>query len=271
MIPFDFEYYRPDSLDGAIELFHSLDDKKTEIFCGGTEFITFARNNQLTADAVIDIKCIPECRVLNNGSDQVTLGTALTLNEIIESEAFPLLGETIRRIADHTSRNKITIGGHLNSRLIYREGILPLLLSDAVLKVAGKNGVRIIPLNGFKPKSDDILLQIIVDKKYAGLPFAHYKKTRFSKVGYPLVTIAAIKEGNKICAAISGVCTTPFRSKEVETILNDSSLPSTNRIEKALEHLPAPIIEDFQGSADYRKFILKNGLLKVLNDLEASK
>ncbi|RST72991.1 hypothetical protein D4T97_013970 [Siminovitchia acidinfaciens] len=58
MIPFDFEYYRPDSLDGAIELFHTLDDKKTEIFCGGTEFITFARNNQLTADAVIDIKCI---------------------------------------------------------------------------------------------------------------------------------------------------------------------------------------------------------------------
>lgn len=273
MIPFDFEYYRPDNVNDAVGLMQSLGAKKASIFCGGTEFITFAKNNNIQAEAIIDIKGIPECHEFIDDGEQIVLGAALTLNEVIEAGCFPLLAETIRRIADHTSRNKITIGGHLNSRLIYREGMLPLLLSEAKLKIAGSDRERLISLgssNRLQLEPGEMVTQIIIDKKYASLPFFHYKKTRCSKVGYPLVTIAAVKEQDKITVAFSGICSSPFRSKEMESALNDDSLSPSARVEKSLEHLPAPVIEDFQGSAEYRKFILKNGLFLMIKDLEAA-
>ena len=91
---------------------------------GGTEFITFARTNKKKPDVVIDIKGIPECMRLEVIGDELIIGAAVSLTTIVESNLFPLLGETLQRIADHTSRNKITIGGNLNSHFIYREGIL---------------------------------------------------------------------------------------------------------------------------------------------------
>ncbi|HBZ09543.1 MAG TPA: xanthine dehydrogenase [Bacillus bacterium] len=268
MIPFDFEYHRPNTLDDAIQL---LEDHKAAVFCGGTEFTTFARNNHLHLDAIIDIKGLPECQEFKDEGGQIILGAALTLNEIIEAGRFPLLGETVRRVADHSSRNKITIGGHLNSRLIYREGMLPLLLSDTKLKVAGINGERIIQLdhsNQLQLNPGEVLIQIMIDKKYASLPFVHYKKTRFSKVGYPLLTIAAIQKEDKMAFAFSGISSNPFRSEDMESVLNDDSLSPPERVEKAIELLPAPIIDDFQGSAGYRKFILSNGLLQIIKDFE---
>ena len=108
-------------------------------FSGGTEFITFARVNKLNADAVIDIKGIPECNVLEIQGNQLVIGAAVSLNKITDSKLFPLLGQTVKKIADHTSRNKITIGGNINSELIYRESVLPLLLSDAKVKITNGN------------------------------------------------------------------------------------------------------------------------------------
>ena len=58
-----------------------------------------------------------------------------SLNKITDSKLFPLLGQTVKQIADHTSRNKITIGGNMNSELIYTESVLPLLLVDAKVKI----------------------------------------------------------------------------------------------------------------------------------------
>ena len=104
-------------------------------YSGGTEFITFARVNKLRADAVIDIKGIPECNVLEIHGDQLVIGAAVSLNKITDSKLFPLLGQTVKQIADHTSRNKITIGGNMNSKLIYKESVLPLLLVDAKVKI----------------------------------------------------------------------------------------------------------------------------------------
>ena len=71
----------------------------------------------------------------NVSGDQLVIGAAVSLNRITDSKLFPLLGQTVKQIADHTSRNKITIGGNMNSELMYRESVLPLLLSDAKVNI----------------------------------------------------------------------------------------------------------------------------------------
>ncbi|MFZ7943494.1 FAD binding domain-containing protein [Neobacillus sp. 19] len=277
MIPFDFEYYKPDTISEAVNTFHDLQNqgKLVIYYSGGTEFITFSRINQLKADAVIDLKGIADCHVLEFQGDQLVIGSAVSLNQISESNLFPLLGKTVKKVADHTSRNKITLGGNLNSQLIYREGILPLLLSDAKVKIAGIEGELVLPLENvfteeLKLDAGQFLVQIIIDKNYTALPFVSIKKTKISKVSYPVVSIGALVKDQQIRAAFSGVCQYPFRSKQMEAALNESSLSKTERIDKAVTLIPSEIIDDIQASREYREFVLKNALLEIYDSLEAA-
>lgn len=278
MIAFDFEYYKPASIAEATEVYKEVQTggKKPMFFSGGTEFITFARVNQLQADAVIDIKGIPDCHMIEQQGNQLIIGAAVSLNKITESNLFPLLGQTVKQIADHTSRNKITLGGNLNSKLMYREGILPLLIADAKVKIAKGTEEEIVPLEAvfdqeIELQPGNFLAQIIIEAFYANLPFVSLKRTKFSKVGYPVVSVAALAKDRQIRVAFSGVCAYPFRSVQIEAILNDTSLPVHKRIDKAVTYLPAPVVNDLQGSAAYREFVLKNILLDTMEALEMRK
>lgn len=276
MISFDFDYYKPSSLDEAVETFNRVHKlgKKVMYYSGGTEIITFARVNAISADAVIDIKGIPECNVLELQGDKLIIGAAVSLNKITESNLFPLLGQTVKQIADHTSRNKITIGGNMNSQFIYREGMLPFLVTDAKVMLAVKNEVEMHPLEDFFNKKMDkmtFLVQIHVDTSYLDLPFINLKRTRMSKVGYPVVSVAALVKDNHIRVAFSGVCEHPFRSTVVEGVLNDTSLTELDRVDKAIAKLPATIVQDIYASAKYREYVLKNVLTDTLEALEAKK
>lgn len=277
MIPFDFEYYKPDTITEAIQTFQDIESqgKKVIYYSGGTEFITFSRINKLSADAVIDLKGIPECQVLESQGDLLVIGSAVSLNKITQSNLFPLLGQAVKQIADHTSRNKITIGGNLHSRLIYREAALPLLLAEAQVKIAGKDGEQIVDLKDIfqqemKLEQGQFLVQILVERSYGASQYVSLKKTKVSKVGYPVVSLAAVAKDSQIRAAFSGVCEYPFRSIQLEAALNDTSLPIEKRIEQALNCLPSPIIDDIQASRDYREFVLITALKDAMAALKGA-
>ncbi|MDW0108451.1 FAD binding domain-containing protein [Sporosarcina aquimarina] len=274
MIAFDFKYFKPATAEETCETWNEVQrqGEKPMIFSGGTEIITFARVNKLYTDAVIDIKGIKECNVLELQENEIVIGAAVSLNKITDSKLFPLLGDTVKQIADRTSRNKITIGGNINSQLIYKEGVLPLLLVDAKVKLAKKKGEEVVPLQSIFDKElkmgpGEMLLQVIINASAVDLPYANIKRTKFSKVGYPVVSVAALVKDNQTRVAFSGVCSYPFRSHEVETILNDSKLTISERVEKVIGHLSSEIIDDLQGTKGYRIFVLRNILLDIAEEL----
>ncbi|MEK4026434.1 FAD binding domain-containing protein [Sporosarcina sp. FSL W7-1283] len=277
MIASDFKYFKPASVAELSKTFRDRQDQgdSTLFYSGGTEIITLSRVNQIQADSVIDIKGIAECNVLEVHEDKLLIGAAVSLNQITDSKLFPLLGDTLKQIADHTSRNKITIGGNMNSKLMYRESVLPLLLVDAKVKITKGNDEKIALLSSLFDKKmklnpGEVLLQIIIDTSYIDLPYTSIKKTKISKVGYPVVTVAAIVKDKKIRLAFSGICDHPFRSSELEKIVNDSSLSIHKRIEKLIERLPSAIVDDIQATKGYRAFVLKNVLQDVMEEMEVA-
>ncbi|MGM9921229.1 MAG: FAD binding domain-containing protein [Bhargavaea sp.] len=278
MIGFNFEYHQPATVQDAMACCTdcSQSGKKTIFYSGGTEFLTLARVNEMAADAVIDIKGIPDCNVLRDDGEKITIGAAVSLNRLARADLFPLLSEAVRHIADHTSRNKITIGGNVNSRLMYREGLLPLLLADAEARIAGPSGERLCRLSeivgdGKSIPREELLLQIMVDREAVERPYVFLKKTRMTKVGYPVVSVAANVENERISAAFSGLCRHPFRSEEVDRILNDPSLPDAAKVNAITGHLPTEVMDDMHASAEYRLFVLKNMLRLLTAELEVNR
>ncbi len=271
MIPFDFDYYKPTTIEEAVRLYKELDnnDKDPLYYGGGTEIITMARMNTIYTQAVIDLKGIPECNTLEFQNDYLVIGAGVTLTRIAESKLFPLLGKAVGRIADHTTQGKITLGGNIAGTILYREAVLPLLLSDSKVLIAGENGQRTVPFaevfqERLRLAKSEFLVRIIIDKRYTTAPFIHVKRTRSEKIDYPLVSVTALTYEDQIRIAFSGVCAFPFRSHEVESGLNNDELPYCDRINFALECLPAPFMNDISGSAKYREFILRQTLLNIL-------
>src|SRR5699024_2192124 len=143
MIPYDFKFYSPPTVEEAIDIFLTSDaDGLTPMyFNGGTEFISRARKGEIAVDVVIDVKGIDFCQAHFLRDGELTIGSSITLNALISNNFYPLLSEVARAIATNTARNKITVGGNMQSHLPYKETMLPFLLANSELLIAGKYGL----------------------------------------------------------------------------------------------------------------------------------
>lgn len=275
MIPFKFVYCRPDTLKEAADVYSELaaEGKNTLYYGGGSEIISMSRAGAIHPDAVIDIKNIPECRVLSQDKECLHIGSTCTLSQIGESGLFPLLRLAGGRIADHTNQCRITLGGNLCGTIIYRETSLPLLLSDAQIMLFGPNGERTVPFENvfhgrLERNQDEMVVQVHIPLWALSAPHAHQKKTANEKIDYPLVSVAALWKDDMLRIAFSGVCSYPFRGAQIEAVLNDKTKSYLTRVEEASRLLPEPVYSDAEGSGEYRLFVFRNTLKKLLEEWE---
>ena len=278
MLPFDFDYYKPSTWKEAVDLFQHEDSKRKEpmFISGGTELITLGRINLAFTEAAIDLKNIAESKVMHFDGDYLVLGSSLTLTEIEEANLFPLLTKTSSEVADHTARGKITLGGNICAQIFYREAVLPFLLADSQVVTAGPEGIKVVPINEIfqqqlQLKKGEFLVQIATDKKFIAAPFVSIKRRQQWETGYPLITITALKVDGELRVAVSGLCPFPFRSKKIEASINNREWSIEERVKGALVELPSPILNDVEGSSEYRLFVLKNLLHDVLEALDTEK
>jgi CO/xanthine dehydrogenase FAD-binding subunit len=275
LISYDFEYYLPASISEAVHLFEELHGKGKDpiYFSGGTEIITLGRLNAVKTGAVIHIQQIPDCQLFEIQREHLITGAANTLTNIEEDNLFPLLSKTVSEIADRTARNKITAGGNICGQTFYREAVLPFLLTDSQMVIAGSSGVKTVSIHEVFHEElllerGEFLIQIKTDQSYLNRPFVSMKKRRQWNTGYPLITVAALKVNEMIRIAISGLTNYPFRSTQMEEILNHSGLSLEERIDQAVHDLKVPSLDDSEGSFRYRLFVLKNTLRDVFHQLE---
>jgi len=275
MIPFEFEFYTPETMEEAVELYRTakLKGLTPMYYSGGTEFISRARRNEIEVDIVINLKEIKECQMLSLEDEIFTVGSAVTLSDVIESDIFPLLSDVARSIATHVARNKITIGGGMMSHLPYKEALLPFLLANSDVVIAGENGLRQTNIHdiykeGINIYEEEWVVQIITNKKVIEASFNHEKRTRQSRINYPLVTATSLFVDNEIRIALTGMFDHPIRSEKIENIASDTSKDKSIRVAsmvEQVEQLPNQITDSRDGSAAYRKFVLEGMFHNILS------
>ncbi len=275
MIPFDFVYCRPDSLAEALDAYYQLTaaGKQPLYYAGGSEIITLSRAGGIKPGAVIDIKQIPECGLLAQDDQGLTIGAACTLNQIKEADLFPLLSKACGRIADHTNQCRITLGGNLCGSIIYRETSLPLLLAEAKVSLYGQGGLRTVPLSSvfhgqMRLDPGELIVRLQVPAWALAAPHRHSKRAANEKIDYPLVSLAALWQEGLLRIAVSGLCSRPFRSRELEAVVNDHGLSCAERADQAGALLPEAPYDDGEGSGAYRLFVFGQMLQSLLEDWE---
>jgi len=266
MIPANFEYESPRSLNEALDLLASRTDAK--VLAGGHSLLPAMKLRLAQPATLIDIGRISGLSYIREAGDRIAIGAMTTHADIAKSEMLlkssPLLALAAAQIGDTQVRNRGTIGGSLAQAHPAADYPAAVLALDAEIVAHSRSGERVIPASKFFDgmfatalRPDEILTEVRVPKTLGER--VAYKKFHHPASGYAVVGVAVRLKlsGTKIDSAavgITGVSHIAYRATAVEDALRGKA---TSAVEEAANHAADGVdaIGDTFASAEYRKHL----------------
>ena len=151
MIPGEFEYHAAKSVDEAVKLLGQYGDD-AKLLAGGHSLIPALKLRLQSVGHLIDLGRISGLDGIKEAGGKIAIGAMTTYTEVLasaEARARPILGEVCATIADVQVRNRGTIGGNVCLNLPTNHFPTVLLALQADFVVAGPDGERVVPADGF--------------------------------------------------------------------------------------------------------------------------
>ena len=261
MIPANFDYVRPHTLDEALAALASQEDSK--VLAGGHSLIPALKLRLAQPRTVIDISRLRDLSYIRQDGATLAIGATTTHYQIESSklvqEECPLLSEVAPQIGDAQVRNRGTLGGSLVHADPAADWPAAIVALDAQLEIAGPEGRRIVKAADFfvemmqsAVQPNEILIEIrvpVTPKSVAYVKFAQKAS------GFAIAGVAAIvdKSGKTVRVGITGIASKPYRATEVEDALRGEPLTSeaiAAAAEKATDGIET--LNDIHASAEFR-------------------
>ena len=267
MIPGDFEYYRPNSLDEAVQLLATHGDD-ARVLAGGHSLIPMMKLRLAVPEHLVDLSRIASLTGVSESGDVITIGAMTTQTELIASkllaEHCPIIRETALLIADPQVRYCGTLGGNVANGDPGND--MPALMQclGASYLVQGPGGVREIGARDYYEaayftalEDGEILTAVQIPKPVAGHGYAYKKLKR--KVGDYATAAAAVvlsmKDGGCVSAsiALTNVADTPLYAQAASDALVGTTLDNAvvDQAVRLAEGITEPA-SDGRGPAEYR-------------------
>jgi carbon-monoxide dehydrogenase medium subunit len=152
MIPPQFDYHAPDSLDDAIRLLGELGDD-AKVMSGGQSLLPMLKLRLAGPAHIVDIGRISGLAEIEEKDGYLHIGalvkeSTLERNELVAGR-YPILLDTARVIADPIVRNRATVGGNLAHGDPANDHPATMLAVRAEVVAHGPDGERVIPIDEF--------------------------------------------------------------------------------------------------------------------------
>ena len=278
MIPGNFEYHKPDSIDGALSILTEWGDD-ARVIAGGHSLIPVMKQRLTDISHLVDLGGISELKGISIDGNTVTVGAMTTQHELITNEelgkSVPLIKEASLQIADPQVRYLGTIGGNVANGDPANDmpGLMQTL--DASYELTGPDGVRNVKAREFYEAAyftargdDEILTSISFLVPNGG--YAYEKQKR--KIG-DYATAAAgvlINIDNNVCSSVSIALTnlsdTPvYCEKAVDNLvgkeLNEDTIKTA--VHDCVE--ASDPVADTRGPVEFKKYVAGIIVKKALN------
>jgi aerobic carbon-monoxide dehydrogenase medium subunit len=272
MIPAQFDYHAPRSLDEAIALL-GKNAGNAKLLAGGQSLIPAMRFRLASPEVLIDISKISQLEYIREQNGYLAIG-ALTRETALEEsplvrEKYPLLLDTAKVIADPLVRQRATVGGNLAHADPANDHPATMLAYNAQIVARGAKGERVIGIDDFftglfesSLAPGEILTEIRIPIPKPGSSGAYVKIER--KVGDYATTAVAVQleAAGDVCQAIriglTNVSPTPMRALDAEASLVGQPL-TVAKLEAAARLAAAACdpSSDLRGSAEYKRDVTR--------------
>jgi carbon-monoxide dehydrogenase medium subunit len=146
IVPIEFEYHAPESLDDAVGLLDELGDE-AKVLAGGTDLIPHMKQRKAEPGHIVNIKKIPELACIEETREGIKIGALAKLRAVELSpqimERLPVLSEAAGRVGSVQIRNLGTIGGNICNASPSADMATALMALEAKVHVYGRDGSRV--------------------------------------------------------------------------------------------------------------------------------
>ena len=274
-----FEYHRPASLTQALELLGELGESARPL-AGGTDLLVNLKLKKLAPSALVDLSGLSELRGGWRDDGKLTLGALNTASGLAaggpEIPRLLALGASV--LGSPQVRHRATLGGNLVTARPAADICLPLLALGAVAVLAGPQGEREVPLDGYflgpgqtVKQPGEVLTQVRLDAPRPGTGGGYQKLGLRQAMEIALVNVAAhleLAEDGSVArarVALGAVAPTPMLSPGAAAALEGAEAgPESLAAAAQAAAADAKPIDDHRGSADYRRDMVRNLTLRAL-------
>jgi CO/xanthine dehydrogenase FAD-binding subunit len=258
-------------------------DQEARLYAGGTDLLVQLRDGRLSAPALLCLERIPDLKLVEDRGTHLFLGAAATHSELLDHPLvirhLPVLVKALGVLGSPPIRHMGTLGGNICTASPAGDTLPPLYALEAELTLSSASGSRQVRLRDFiigpgqtRLGPGEILAGVLAPKADL-FRIQHYEKVGLRQaLACAVVSLAALinlSASGRIEAARlawGSVGPTVVRAPQVEAALEGRPFNRETLEEAArLARLAVNPIDDLRASADYRRQVAGNLLLRLLN------
>ncbi len=267
MIPAEFDYVAPETLDDVLRELHDNGDE-AKLLAGGHSLIPLMKLRLATPALLIDLRKLPGLHGVERQNGHWRIG-ALTPHTTLERASdLGLLSRVAGTIADPQVRNRGTIGGSLAHGDPASDLPAALLISDGEVTLQGAGGQRTVAAADlFKDYLETAVEpeEVLTEVRVANLSDYGYGYQKFNRRSedWAMVAVGAVvKSSGGICedvrVGLTNMASVPLRATAVEEALRGQELSAENiakAADQAADGTEPPA--DLNASADYKRHLAR--------------
>lgn len=270
-------YHTPRTRDEYFSLMETIGDAPVTLLGGGTDVMVPMNLGRSAPERVVDISFLNDLSRIEANDAAVMIGARVTLTQLLENEIirerFPALIEATEQMCSTPIRNAATLAGNLHTASPIADALPPLLVYDARVVLESKSGTRRLPVRDFILGYRKTALERGELIAAIEIPFSDYRAS-FEKTGKrKTLDIASVNSALAIRVAdgritearlaYGGVAPMPLIAKRAEESLRGKLLtPDTVRAAARIAAEEVTPIDDVRGSAEFRRQLTENHLIK---------
>jgi carbon-monoxide dehydrogenase medium subunit len=267
VIPAEFDYEAPESLEQAIRMLHENGDE-AKLLAGGHSLLPLMKLRLAAPALLIDLRRVPGLHGVQRENGSWRIGAMVPHAELEHSPELGLISRVAGTIADPQVRNRGTIGGSLAHGDPASDLPAVLLAAEGTVTVQGPGGQRTLEASElFRDylqtalAQDEVLTEVRVPT-LDGHGFSYQKFNRRSEDWAMVAVCGLVKQTGDICedvrVGLTNMGPTPIRARAVEEALRGQPLDAeriARAADQAAEDTDPPA--DLNASAEYKRHLAR--------------
>ena len=274
MIPAEFDYVAPDSLDEALS---ALGGEDAKILAGGHSLLPLMKLRLAAPALLVDLRRVPGLSGIQRENGAFRIG-AMTRHTDVASGGLGLASKAASTIADQQVRNRGTIGGSLAHGDPASDMPAVLLAAEGSMTIRARDGQREVAAADFfedyltTAVGDDEIVTEVRLPALDGYGFAYRKFNRRQEDWAMVAVCALVRKGadgtcEDVRIGLTHMGSTPLRAAGSEAALRGQPLnPETiaAAAEQAADGTDPPA--DLNATADYKRHLARVLCRRALED-----
>jgi carbon-monoxide dehydrogenase medium subunit len=267
VIPAEFDYIAPDTLDEAIQSLSS-GGEDAKLLAGGHSLIPLMKLRLAAPSLLVDLRRVPGLHGVHREDGSWRIGAMTSHTELEHTPELGIVSRAAGTIADPQVRNRGTIGGSLAHGDPASDLPAIMMMVDGTVTVQGSGGQRTISANDLfmdyletAIEPTEVLTEIRIPA-LDGWGFGYQKFNRRSEDWAMVAVGAVVKQTGDICEdvriGLTHMGSVPLRAQGVEEALRGQPLNAESiakAAEQAAEGTEPPA--DLNASAEYKRHLAR--------------